>query len=232
MDNLAFEQPNDLKGIQSALGLTVETADEVTRDQGPAPFDDSAVREALFADEVLENGYNSAASEFADGRAIVVRVRQRHEPEAIPFEDVAASIRDAVETERAQELAIAGLEAGREKLESGASAAEVARTVSGNWQRFEAVRRNATEVPRTVVQTAFDLPRPAENDKQVGTALLPSGGSALVTETRVRDGDVQALTEAEVSSMESFLADRLARLEFAGLFETVRADASISRPEL
>jgi peptidyl-prolyl cis-trans isomerase D len=159
-------------------------------------------------------------------------VRQRHEPEAIPFEDVAAQIRDAMETERAQELAIAGLEAGREKLESGASAAEVARTVSGNWQRFEAVRRNATEVPRSVVQTAFDLPRPAENDKQVGTALLPSGGSALVTVTRVRDGDVQALTEAEVSSMESFLADRLARLEFAGLFETVRADASISRPEL
>jgi peptidyl-prolyl cis-trans isomerase D len=54
MDNLAFEHPNDLQAITDELGLDVQTVEGVTRQQGPAPFDDPALRAVLFSQEVLE----------------------------------------------------------------------------------------------------------------------------------------------------------------------------------
>ncbi len=78
---------------------------------------------------------------------------------------------------------------------------------------------------------AFDLPRPGSDGKSVGEAELPRGGMAVVAVTRVEDGDVQALTDAELAGMRQFLGDRVSRLEFAALFETLRREASIARPE-
>jgi peptidyl-prolyl cis-trans isomerase D len=231
LDNLAFEQPNGLEGIEEALGLAPQTAVGVTREQGPPPFDDPQVRERLFTSDVLDKRFNSAAVEFGDSRAIVMRVSERHEPKLIAFDDVADEIRNGVETERARALAEQAFEEARSRLESGASAAEVAQGYDANWQTFEQVRRNAAEIPRGILQQAFALPRPPEGGKSVGQATLPAGGTALITVTRVQDGQVEALTEAELNSMRGFLADRVSRLEFSALYETVREAASIKRVE-
>ena len=159
-----------------------------------------------------------------------MRVTEHHPPEPIPFEEVAGEIRDEIETERARALAQEAFEAARAELEAGSSAADVASEYGGNWQRFELVRRDAAAVPRSVLQAAFELARPAQGGKSVGRAELPTG-PALVTVTRVQDGDVAALTEAELNGMEAFLGDRAARLEFSALFETAQSAASIRRAD-
>ena len=107
----------------------------------------------------------------------------------------------------------------------------MAADVGANWQTFQSVRRNATEVPRAVLEAAFELPRPGAGGKSVGEASLPRGGTAIVTVTSVTDGDVQSLTDSELAGMRGFLADRVSRLEFAGLFETLRREASVQRPQ-
>lgn len=229
LDSLAFEHPNDLETIVERLGLERQSADGVTRESGPPPFDTSQVRDVLFTDDVLRNRFNSAAVEYGDNQAAVVRVTQRHEPEPIPFEEVADDIRAELELERARALAAEAFAQARERLEAGDSASAVARDYSANWQTFELVRRNASEVPRAVLETAFDLPRPPEDDKSIGRAELPSGGSALVTVTRVRDGSPDTLTASELEGMRGFLTNRVAQLEFSSLYETVRQDASIQR---
>src|SRR5690606_19645658 len=160
LDNLAFENPTSLDPLKDALQLEVQTVTGVTRSAGPPPLDDPQVRERLFAPEVLENGFNSAAVEVGEGRAIVMRVTEHHPPEPIPFEEVANEIRDEIETERARALAQEAFEAARAELEAGSSAADVASEYGGNWQRFELVRRDAAAVPRSVLQAAFELARP------------------------------------------------------------------------
>lgn len=231
LDSLAFENPNDLQAIQDQLGLEVRTVDGVTRQSGPPPFDDPQLRQRVFSDEVLGQGFNSAAVELGDGQAVVARVAQRHPSQAIPLDEVAADIRDEIEFERATRLAEQAHTEARQKLEGGASAAEVADEYTANWQTFEGVRRNATEVPRSVLQTAFDLPRPGDDGKSIGEATLPTGGLALVTVTRVEDGVVSELTEAELRGMRGFLADRVSRLEFGALYQTLQEQASIQRPD-
>lgn len=231
LDNLAFEHPNDLQTIVDTLGLQRQTVDGVTREQGPPPFDAAAVRDRLFTDDVLRNRFNSAAVEYADNRAVVMRVTERHAPEPIPFDDVADDIREEIELGRARTLAAQAYEEARERLESDASAAEIARDYGANWQTFELIRRNSTEIPRAVLQAAFALPRPGADGKRVGSAQMPSGGTALITVTRVQDGRADTLTEAELEGMRGFLADRVARLEFTAFYESVRNEASVRRAQ-
>jgi peptidyl-prolyl cis-trans isomerase D len=231
LDNLAFEQPDGLATIEERLGLAIQSTEGVTREAGPPPFDDPQVRERLFTGDVLDRRFNSAAAEIGEGRAVVMRVTDRHEPEPISFEEVADAIRDEIETERARALAQEAFDDARSRLESGESVSDVATAHEVNWQTFELVRRNAAEVPRAVVQEAFLLPRPGADGKSIGQAALPAGGIALVTVTRVRDGQVDALTEAELNGMRTFLADRTSRLEFAALFETLREAAAIRRAD-
>jgi peptidyl-prolyl cis-trans isomerase D len=163
---------------------------------------------------------------------VVLRVTERHASQAIPLDDVAADIRDDIEVERATLLAEEAHQSARERLEAGDNTADVAAAHEANWQTFEAVRRNDTQVPRAVLQTAFELPRPAKGNKSIGEATLPAGGLALVTVTQVRDAQVSELTEAELRGMREFLAGRVSQLEFAALVETLRADASIQRPDV
>lgn len=229
LDNLAFEHPNDLQAIVEQLGLERQTVDAVTRTEGPAPFDDPALRDRLFSEDVLQKGFNSAAVEVGASEAVVMRVAERHEPEPIPFDEVAGEIRNAMEAERAGELAREAHAQALTRLQAGESVSAVANDFEANWQRFDAVRRNATEVPRAVLETAFALPRPGSDGKSVGEASLPRGGVAVVTVTRVEDGDVQALTDSELAGMRQFLGNRVSRQEFAALFETLRQQASIAR---
>jgi len=126
LDNLAFEQPQSLEAIESALGLPRQLAEGVTRNDGPGPFAVPEVRERLFGTEVLVNRYNSAAVEYAPGRAVVLRVEERHMPEAIPLDAVADEIRTGIETERARNLAIQAHNDAVSRLNAGEATARVA----------------------------------------------------------------------------------------------------------
>jgi peptidyl-prolyl cis-trans isomerase D len=231
MDNLAFEQPQSLDGVAGTLGLQIETASGISRQQGSGPFENADARASLFADDVLVNGFNSAAVTIGDGLALVARVTERHPPEPIPLDQVADDIRADLELERARVLANEAHADALASLEAGESTATVAAAHEASWQAFEAARRDDAQIPRTVLQIAFDLPRPAEGGKSLGTAALPAGGQAIVTVTRVVDADVAALPASELAGMQQFLAGRTAEQEFGGLFQTFQDAASIRRPE-
>jgi peptidyl-prolyl cis-trans isomerase D len=229
LDNLAFERPSDLETIRDELGLAIQVVEGVTRAAGSGPFEAESVRAALFQREVLDSRFNSPAIEFAPGRAVVVRVAERFPSEPIPLEDVADALREALVAERARDLATAARMAAQARVEAGEAVAEVALAYGGNWQRFESVTRLSQEVPRGVLEAAFRLPRPGASDKTVGVAELPRGGSAVVTVTRVVDGDLAAMTEAEADGLRRLVEERTTRLDFGGFYETLERDAKIRR---
>lgn len=230
LDNLAFEQPQTLEPVESELGLSRQVVDGVTRAEGPGLFAQPEVRERLFSTEVLVNRFNSAAVEYAPGRAVVMRVVDRHMSEAIPLDEVAGDIREAIETERARSLVREAHAAALSRLRAGEATSQVAADYRTNWQTFERVARTEQQVPRPVLQAAFELPRPQPNDKSVGEAMMPDGGMAVIAVTRVQDADVAEISETELDGMRRFLADRVANLELGALFQTLQDQARIRRP--
>ena len=67
LSNLAFEQPDTLQGAADELELEIRDTDWVSVNEGTGIAAHAAVREALFSEDVLDNGNNSAAIEIAHG---------------------------------------------------------------------------------------------------------------------------------------------------------------------
>ncbi len=231
LDNLAFEQPEDLNGISAALGLDIQTAEGISRTTGSGIFGNTTLRESLFTSEVLDQGFNSPAVEYLENRAVVSRVTLRHEPETIPFETVAEDIRAEIAGEQAR-LALEGAHADAlDRVQAGENVSVIADDLGLSWQTRELVRRNEIGVPPEVLSAAFELTRPS-NGKQVGSAQGADGSRYVITMTRVEDGDLSTMTEAEIQGMRQFLANRAQTVDFDGYYQALEKDASISRPVL
>jgi peptidyl-prolyl cis-trans isomerase D len=231
LDKLAFEQPDGLDGVSEAMGLTVRRVEGITRNNGPDAFAAEPLREAAFSPEVLEQGLNSAAVQPEPGHAFVIRVAERHPSEEIPLDDLRDELREQIVTERARELANEAASATRTRVEAGDPVADVALAQGVQWQRFEAAARGNEEIPPGILEVAFKLDRPAEGGKSVGIAELADGGTAVVTVTRVQDGNLASMSETEVAGLRRLVAERTTRLEIAGFYQTLEQEASISRVE-
>jgi peptidyl-prolyl cis-trans isomerase D len=231
LDSLAFEQPDSLDGLSEALGLEIKQVQGVTRNAGSGIFGNVELREAVFADDVLENRFNSHAIEYVDNRAVVARVMERYEPAVRPFEEVADTIREQITTERARELAQQAQAAALLQVEAGESVAKVAADAGVDWQTVELARRNQPGVPREVLEAAFALQRPAVGEKAIDEAVSANGNRYVVTVTRVVDGDVSTMTESEIAGIQRLLAQRAANVDFESFYNTLEAEASISRPQ-
>ena len=64
----------------------------------------------------------------------------------------------------------------------------------------------------------------------MGSATGADGTRYVVTMTRVEDGDLSTMTEAEIEGMRQFLANRSRSTDFDGYYQALEKDASISRP--
>ncbi|MCZ6458666.1 MAG: SurA N-terminal domain-containing protein [Gammaproteobacteria bacterium] len=232
LDNLAFEQPESLSGISEALGLEIKNAQGISRTTGSGIFGNVQLREAIFSDEVLLNGNNSAAIEYIENRAVVARVGNRHEPEPIPLEEVSEEIKSVIVAELARAEINVAHTAALARIKAGESVAEVADDHGLRWQTVELARRTQPGVPREVLQTAFSLERPADEvTKVVGEASSVAGEKYVVTVTRVEDGDVSTMAESEINTVRGLLANRVSNVDFEGFYRTLENDASISRPD-
>ncbi len=231
MDGLAFERSDSLEGVAEAFGLEVQTVSGISRTEGPGLFAEAALRDAAFSGDVVEMGYNSQAVEVGDDQAVVVRLVERHEPRERSFEEVSAEIEAILRAEKAQDAIADALAEGLQQLEEGVSTGEIAGAYGLEWETRTLASSSQSDVPREVLRAAFDLPPPVSGQKSVGSAELAGGGRALITVTRVRNGDIEAMTEQQVDALARFLRSRTGNLDFSGLYETLRADASIKRPE-
>lgn len=230
LDNLAFELNDSLDGIAQTLNLAVKSAKGVTRASGEGVFVNAQLRDALFEADVLQNGNNTAAVEYADGQAAVARVAERFPALVQPFDIV----RDAIEHLLTEQAARAALLAARndalQQVRDGSSVTAVADAHGLAWETFELATRGGGSAPQGVLSAAFALPRPLDGERSVGAASLGDTGAALVTVTRVVDGDLAALSEAELDTMRDYFASRNGSLEFAALQTALDVDADIQRP--
>lgn len=229
IERSVYDEGYSLSETATALGLSVANVQSVARSAPPLALNNPAVMDALFSDEVLD-GRNSEPVEVDGERVVVVRVENQIQPEPIALEDVSSQIRDTL----AREKAISSIERDRaaafESLESGASAGEVAQQVGGEWRTFElAGRGGSSAIPPEVVERAFAMPRPAAGGKSIASVDL-ADGSALVTVTRVVQGDINTTTEVEMQELRRLTESRSARFDFQGFFQAAEKELDVNRP--
>ena len=229
LDNLAFEMNESLGEIADALDLQERVAKGVTREAGEGIFVNAELRDTLFAADVLVDGNNTPAIEYEDGRAVVARVQKHHPSVVKQFAEVEQSIVASLVEREARRALLAARGEALSSIRAGAGVAEVASAHGMDWQTFEMAARSGGDAPEQVLAAAFALPRPPEGGRSVGEASLDAEGEALVTVTRVVDGDLAAVSEAEMEAMRGFFASRGGTLDFAALQAALDAEADIDR---
>ncbi len=230
LDGLAFEQNDSLDGLAEAFGIPVRNVSGVTRKQGPEQFANGELRDAAFSEDVLERGFNSPAISYEEGRAVVVRLVERHVPREQSLEEVRDVIEATLRAQKAEVALDAAFADALEQLRGGAAVADVAQSHGLEWQTHTLASNSEPGIPQEVLRAAFALPPPDAGDKQIGSATLLEGGHAIITITRVENGDIETMTEQQVDGLARFLRSRTGNLDFSALFESVREDASIDRP--
>jgi peptidyl-prolyl cis-trans isomerase D len=125
--NTVYEQADSLKPVADKLGLTVQTAEGLTRAPnpalGPSPVNNPKFLEAIFGSDAIKNKRNTDAVEIAPGTLVAGRVVEFKPATKRPLADVEAAIRQRVTQEEAAKLA---RQAGEAKLAAAKASGDTA----------------------------------------------------------------------------------------------------------
>ena len=229
MEEIAFEQGDSLDALVAEYDLRVEPLDGIVRDSAEGMLADRAVRDALFADDVLLEGYNSEAVASADNQeAIVGRLRQRHPQAQRPLAEVREEVRAAFLDDSARAMAERAAFEALAALAEGSPATEIATKTGVGWERKDGMRIDETEVPQPIVRAAFKMAVPALGERSTDVAVFDDGSRAVVVLSAVNLADYDALTEADRNAVAQALQSAAASRDRAALLATLRSDSSVS----
>lgn len=149
--NTVYEQSDTLKPAAELVKIPVQQVAWLSKGQiGVSPWTDKALQ-AVFSDEVIKNKRNTAAIEIAPNTLLAARILE-HKAESIsPLVEVAATIRQKLQRQQAQELVVKQGKAMLAQLQHG-------ETVSVKWKPAQSVTRSQhtaldNEFARQIFQT-------------------------------------------------------------------------------
>lgn len=125
--NLVYEQADSLKPAADKFKLTIQTADNVTRQPNPAlgqnnPLNNEKVLKALFSDDAIKNKRNTEAVQVGPTTLVAARIVDYRPATVRKFEEVEAKVREGYIAQQAAELARKDGEARVEALKKSDSA--------------------------------------------------------------------------------------------------------------
>lgn len=204
MKDLAYNAEN-LAEVGKTLNLPVKTSKPFSRSGGDDIAAFPAVVEAAFGESVLENGYASDVLELADGRMVVIKLRE-HEPAAIrPLAAVREKIAEQLKADKARTLLQERAETLAKRVRDGETIEDVAKAEKLQWQISVDTKRFVDGVNPEVRDAVFALPATTPLPA-VDTLALGNGDHVVLSLTGIEPGDGKQLS-----------ADDRRRLEFTSL---------------
>ncbi len=197
--SLTYEQPDTLAIAAEQLQLTIKSSEFFARTGGAGIAADPKITSAAFNEDVLVRGNNSETIELADTHLVVLRINE-HKPEALrPFDEVRAAIESSLKRDKATAKTLEVAKGLYAKMQAGEKPESLAASQGLEWQQQSALRRDNSEVDRSIVQATFRMAHPAEGGFSSEQLTLSGGDQALVALYSVKEGDV-ATAEATARS--------------------------------
>lgn len=209
---------DDLESAAADLGVAVIRSSPFSRDAGEDIFDEVALREAAFADDVFIEDNNSDVIELSGSRFVALRVNERLPEGSKPLQEVRGDIIATLERQ-AREAELEGLVADvNAALAAGESLESIAENKGLEWRVELAATRQNTLLPPEVLQAAFA--KQASDTNSVSAIGVTSGGYALVQLARVTAGSADTLLTSERQA----LVDEVQQVQGDLLFTEFLAD--------
>ncbi|MEE2731927.1 MAG: SurA N-terminal domain-containing protein [Pseudomonadota bacterium] len=222
----AFES-GDLQLISESYNKPIQTTDFFTPRGGAGVAADSDFITAAFSEAVLKEGHNSEVVELPNNTVAILRLAEHLPARDQSLEEVESLVKTALTEQKVRELAKQKATQIIEKLEAGEALTSVAEEFGLEWsQDVEVSRQAATEVSRSILSKAFELPRPASDKPSFGTVALPSGNQEIVVLTEVLEGEFD-LADTEVVQAKASASQQFGSQDFNNYVASLRDSAEI-----
>ncbi|MFC0444433.1 peptidylprolyl isomerase [Pseudidiomarina halophila] len=215
---LTFEIPDTFAPVTEELGIAVGETDWFSRETAPAVMDSPAVLAEVFSNELIDERLNSELIEISDTESVVVRVVDHKSATTRQLSEVRDQVVENVRREQAQELALQAADEIMAQIHAGEEVSSV------EFTELDEVSRQATDYPRAVVQTLFDMAAPAEGTVNVDSVTTGNGNVAVVVLTGVAEGTVDP---ARTTQLQEQLQNSYMQQVYQAVIEALRADAEI-----
>ena len=245
----AFDEPESLEAAAEATGLTVRESDwlDADTDSGPV-LSHPGVREAMFSEDVLQEGNNSEPVEVGERHVVVLRTIEDEDERPKSLDDVGEEVADAIAAERAEAALDERAAAAEAELADGAEPAALAEGEDGvEALSAEGLTRDAGALDAGAVAALFAAPAPAEGAPVTGVETLGDGDQLAWRLVSVERPEVEVARSGEdgggettASAGEPSAADppaapptpsgadpRLGDLEFSALMGSLRERADV-----
>ncbi len=226
MGNLAFES-QDLEAPSTAMNLPIQRSDWFGRTGGTGITSETAVINAAFGAEVIEDRQNSELIPVDDSRSVVLRVVEHQLPLVQELEVVRGEIQVLLQLEKLKEQVRATGENLVSTLKGGASIDEALVAQNASWTQIDAVERSAPSVDPEVSQKLFSMPRPAADATEIAGYELSDGRYLIVELQSVIDGTPADFSEGEEQNMRNFISQLATTNDLSGFIENLQDRAEI-----
>lgn len=226
--DLAERNPGSLDAAAKELGLDIKTTPLFGRQGGEGIPSDPKFITAAFGDDVINQGNNSSLVQVQQGDAFVLHLAKHAAAAPKAIADVTDAIRQRILDERVDTLAKKNADDLAGKLTKGG---DIAALVKAPVQTLAGVERDklATlkNVPPTILQKAFTLPRPADGKSAWTSVQTGNGTYALVAVDKVTDGDPSKVEKAQRTALRGQMMDAMAQAATIEYIDSLRKHAEI-----
>ncbi|WP_430390339.1 SurA N-terminal domain-containing protein [Dyella sp. 20L07] len=223
-----YQNPSSLDPAAQALKLPIQTTGLFSRKGGEGFTANPKLIAAAFSDDVLTQGNNSGLIDLGSDHAVVVRVDKHLPAAARPLAEVRDQVRQKILDERTATEAQKRADALLARLQKGEDMQVVAGSVGASVQSVpEAVRMQQQALPPEVLERAFVLPHPAEGKPQFASVALHDGSNALVSVSKVQDGDLSKVTAEQRNALRNEMGQAYGVLATQEFLDALKAKTEI-----
>jgi len=228
LGNLAFES-FDLADPAEIMGLEIQTTGLFGRSGGTGIAANQDVINSGFSQEVLLDGLNSNLIAITPSRSVVIRVKEHNQPEIQPLESVRGEIEVMLRFDKIRDMSIDLGETIVSSINNGQNIDTLLETQNLSWNQISELERTNPALPPELVANVFEMDTPADGETSVEGFELATGDYVVVELQQVNNGIIEDFEEAELESLQDFLAQQSANAEFQALVMGMQERAEIER---
>jgi len=216
LSNLTYSNPNSLDVAAKALALQVKSTGLFDQKGGKELFTaNPKVLAAAFSGDVMQ-GNNSDVIEIDPDTLLVLRVKQ-HQPAVLqPFAQVRDVVMQKLKQQAAEQQAQALGDQIAAQLSQGKNGAQVVAAEKLTWSAVKGASRFGTQsAPSSVINDAFQMPRPTAGTASIANFHMPNGDYAVVMLTDVSDGSFGKAAVVERRAYRESMENTSGQLDYA-----------------
>lgn len=214
--NVAYEHPDSLQAAAKELNLPIQTSELFSRNKpGKDIAQHKKVREIAFSNDVLNSQNNSDVIQINPETVVVIRVKSHIPSALLPLNDIYQQIETKLKTKAAEDEAQKFADQLLADLRKGAVKPEdITTRYKFLWNSLDHVGRYSTKVDSAILDMAFQLPDPADNQNHVmyGATRTPNG-YAIVALKSVKQGNIVDQKQATIFAEQVQNSDGLLEYE-------------------